>query len=159
MPRGRFAKSLVGHRFGRLLVIVRAGTNRSNATWNCRCDCGTSTTVIGSKLKSGWTRSCGCLKGFKHGHSPVGRPSPTYKSWHAMLQRTSNPKHKHFWNYGGNGIRVCRRWKDFRNFLSDMGKRPKNKTLDRVNNYGNYEPKNCRWATRNQQQLNMPVSQ
>lgn len=89
----------------------------------------------------------------KHGHATNG-VSPTYVSWAAMKQRCSDAAQKCWNNYGGRGIRVCRRWQKFENFLADMGKRPKNRSLDRIDNEGNYEPGNCRWATIKQQARN-----
>jgi len=91
---------------------------------------------------------------YKHGHSSNGKVSPTYNSWDRMLQRCQNPKYHQFKDYGGRGIKVCERWQDFANFLEDMGTRPEGKTLDRINNDGDYEPKNCRWATRKEQRQN-----
>lgn len=89
----------------------------------------------------------------KHGHKPskTGKPSPTYESWRAMKKRCQNPNHKYYEYYGGRGVEVCESWQDFANFLADMGERPENTTLDRINNDRNYEPKNCRWATRKEQ--------
>jgi hypothetical protein len=77
-----------------------------------------------------------------------------YSSWAGMRQRCLNPKHKNYKNYGGRGIRVCDRWNSFTAFLSDMGLCPPEQSLDRINNEGNYEPSNCRWATRKQQNRN-----
>ena len=91
----------------------------------------------------------------KHGHSlRNGKPSPIYQSWKAMKARCQNPNHPDYNYYGGRGIKVCERWMDFANFLEDMGEKPKGLTLDRVDNNGDYEPSNCRWATPKQQAQN-----
>jgi len=92
---------------------------------------------------------------YRHGHRPkYGKTSPTYNSWRDMKRRCHNPNRKAYKNYGGRGIKVCDRWMDFVNFLEDMGECPEGLTLDRINNDGNYEPGNCRWATRKQQVQN-----
>lgn len=152
---------ITGQRFGRLTVLRRDGSGSKQAMWLCQCDCGSVARVLGCGLRSGHTRSCGCLVsdvsrviGFgrrKHGmHN-----SRTYKSWQAMKERCTNPKQKGYPSYGGRGITVCERWRTFGNFLADMGERPAGHTLDRYpNNGGNYEPGNCRWATPRDQARN-----
>jgi hypothetical protein len=92
---------------------------------------------------------------FKHGGTTQFTKSPEYVSWCQMRDRCSNPKNKRYPRYGGRGIAVCERWGDFSLFLLDIGKRPSpDHTLDRKNNDGNYEPGNCRWATRAEQNNN-----
>ncbi len=89
---------------------------------------------------------------YKHGHRyKNGKQSLTYQSWRHMKTRCQNPNCPDYKNYGGRGITVCERWMDFANFLEDMGERPENTTLDRINNDGNYEPGNCRWTTPREQ--------
>jgi hypothetical protein len=83
----------------------------------------------------------------KHGHNRRGYQTPTYRSWRAMIRRCLSPADEQYCNYGGRGITVCDRWRDFSNFLEDMGTRPEGMTLDRENNSSNYNLDNCRWAT------------
>lgn len=90
---------------------------------------------------------------FRHGHT-TGKFSPTYQSWCSMIQRCTNPNRESWPYYGGRGITVCPRWMSFDNFLEDMGERPPGLSLDRIDNDGNYEPGNCRWATPEEQHAN-----
>jgi hypothetical protein len=92
-----------------------------------------------------------------HGHCVNGQDSPTYRSWYNLLSRCTNANHNSYERYGGRGITVCERWQGkggFQNFLEDMGPRPLGKTIDREDNDGNYEPGNCRWATKEEQTVN-----
>lgn len=175
MPRP-LAFNLVNQRFGRLLVVSKAAPQFKGQTtrFACLCDCGKDAVVFSSDLRRGLTTSCGCLASeklaernrlhpthtpryIKHGHLRQGQCSPEYHSWSGMCSRCLNPNATGYENYGGRGIRICDRWlgeHGFENFLADMGPRPENKTLDRKNNDGNYEPSNCRWATASEQQSN-----
>jgi len=107
-------------------------------------------------LSSGHTTHCGCKEEHKHGDATGGRVTPEYISWRAMLRRCSDPKHERFKHYGGRGIKVCERWREsYVAFLADMGRRPSPKhSIDRIDGDGDYEPSNCRWATRSEQERN-----
>ena len=90
-----------------------------------------------------------------HGHTSKNKPSRTYITWQNMKQRCLNPKNTNYYKYGKRGIGICSKWLDFHNFLVDMGERPSGKSLDRINNNGNYGPGNCRWATQKEQMGNI----
>lgn len=89
-----------------------------------------------------------------HGHARDGKHSPTWHSWANMVQRCTNPKNPRYADYGGRGIMVCAAWVFFEAFLTDMGEQPESLTLDRIDNDGNYEPANCRWITKGEQNAN-----
>jgi len=154
-------KDLTGQQFGYFTVVRFCEIKNGQARWNCRCVCGRTTVVSNSNLRAGRMVSCGCkksellrAKNTKHGQNGEIR-SPEYGSWMSMKRRCQNPNDKNFKAYGGRGIKICDRWMAFENFLVDMGRRPSTRhTLDRVNNDGNYEPGNCRWATPSEQAKN-----
>lgn len=149
----RLSANLVGQRFDRLSVVARVESKNHNARWLCRCDCGSETVVASTKLVSGNTRSCGCLQRDRtrtHGKSRTR----TYRIWMHMRQRCENPRSDSWARYGGRGITVCDRWRDFTAFFEDMGEAPAGHSLDRIDVNGNYEPGNCRWATSRQQLRN-----
>jgi hypothetical protein len=158
-----------GERFGKLVVVSRAGSDSfGNATWLCRCDCGGKSIVSGNQLRRTGekaTRSCGCAGLEKianknrarlktHGYTVNRTPRPEYYSWASMRSRCLNPNAPNYHLYGGRGITICDRWGKFENFLSDMGPRPKGRSLDRKDNSGNYEPRNCKWSTPKEQSNN-----
>lgn len=148
---------LTGKRFGRLFVIKKAGKNKSKSIlWECLCDCGNTKIVIGSNLRSGDTKSCGCL--FKESlttHGMIG--TPVYKTWEMMIQRCYNANYDSYKFYGGRGIIVCDKWLKFGRFFEDMGERPDGLSIDRVDNEKGYFKDNCIWATQTQQIRNRRI--
>lgn len=157
---GRPIVDLTGQQFGRLKVLCLVGKTQastSNMIWRCQCRCKLKTLVEvrGSYLVTGRSTSCGCLfTKERHGYCAKDKPTPTYGSWKSMHERCNNPKHKHYSDYGGRGITICKRWHKFSAFIADMGERPSGMTLDRKNVNGNYNKRNCRWATSKEQQFN-----
>lgn len=143
-----------GSRVGRL-TVVRKDVQRStpgNVYWECICDCGTTKSICSRSLLGSRVVSCGCARGRYRSVNQI----PLYKVWKGMIDRCTNPNNKSYPKYGGRGITICSRWMEsLEAFVSDMGlpTSPKH-SLDRINNDGNYEPENCRWATRIQQNRN-----
>jgi len=143
-------------RFGYLTLMSMEGV--TSEKHKCLCDCGNITYVPLSALKSGNTRSCGCLQKetasklfFKHGL----KGTTEYTSWILMRDRCNNPNNKTYSYYGGRGITVCERWDDFLLFLEDVGKKPsKSHTIDRIDSNDNYHPHNCKWSTKKEQVRN-----
>ena len=144
--------NLIGTRYGKLTIIARAENQGKKVRWLCECECGKQSIVQSGHLKNGSIKSCGCVGA--HGMSD----SSTYQSWRSMRQRCTDRNHRSFRDYGGRGITICERWNSFENFLADMGERPDNTTLDRIDVNGNYEPANCRWATDSVQRNNKRTS-
>lgn len=158
MPKRR--EDLTGKRFGRLIVIEFYDHNKyGQARWLCKCDCGNTTIVLGSCLRSGSTSSCGCLWKERHREATATHgmsQSNVYAEYRNMKNRCYNENaHNYKW-YGGRGITMCDRWRDSINdFYDDVSTLPnfgeKGYSLDRIDNDGNYELDNVRWATSSEQ--------
>lgn len=171
--------NMIGFVAGRLTVISEAGERSMDGRvrWLCHCICGNEKIICGKELRNGDTKSCGCIgspikrniskeqdlqykkiadKNLKSIVWHGGTGTSEYTIWKGIKRRCNNPKEKHYVEYGARGIKVCDRWlNSFPDFLSDMGVRPtKLHSIDRIDNDGNYEPSNCRWATKMEQGRN-----
>jgi hypothetical protein len=155
-----------GTKFGRLTVIEEAApANRGQRQLACQCKCGDKKTAKLSHLTSGAISSCGCLRkeltakrSTKHGEARRGAKSPEWQIWTGITKRCLSPTNLQYRYYGARGISICRRWRKFELFIMDVkkeiGRRPSNRSLDRINNNRGYEPGNIRWATRMEQSRN-----
>jgi hypothetical protein len=165
---GRPLIDLTDQVFGRLLALYMDHKDKfGQPMWRCLCACGETTTVQRSNLKSGATLSCGCLHSerARERYKQIGRlrqthgeagATPEYRAWASMKRRCFNPNVWNYKNYGGRGITVCPQWAgSFEAFLADVGRKPSQKhVLDKINNNGNYEPGNVRWATMSESNKN-----
>jgi len=144
----------IGKIYGYLTVIKPTKKcSDGHMQYLCKCKCGKTKIIRSNNLNNGGKIGCGCLR-IKHGHCKNNGMSSVYGIWASMIQRCKNKNNNQYNYYGGRGIKVCQRWLKFENFLKDMGEKPKEKSLDRINNNGNYCKKNCRWATIEQQVSN-----
>lgn len=162
--------NLTGKIFGKLTVIsfhsIKGKKGQQYTMWNCKCACGNIKPISGTKLTTGWTTSCSCIRSERIGNLNKSHQScftRPYRIWAGMKQRCNNSSKPCYKNYGGRGIKICKRWLKFENFRDDMSESylkhikqfgEKQTTLDRTNNDGNYCKENCRWATYREQRLN-----
>lgn len=162
---------LEGEKFGRLSVIKYIGLFKRKAVWLCKCDCGNFHRTNTCCLRSGESKSCGCLQKEivretkqTHGLAKInGKVTRFYYTYYAMRERCLISTHPSYKNYGGRGIKVCRHWMNFKNFRDDMYQSflehfalygSRNTTIERINNNGNYELTNCKWVTQKEQHIN-----
>lgn len=161
------AHDLTGRSYGRLVVLgpvmVKKYPRVTVIIWRCRCVCGSVTDRSAANLRSGNSRSCGCSKSefireaiTKHGHTTRRVRSPEYRAWSKMIARCYNPNDGRYVDYGARGIKVCAEWREsFELFLQSIGARPgPSYSVDRIDNNGNYERGNVRWATKTEQSRN-----
>lgn len=154
---------LTGRQFGKLTAVKRVGSKNNIPLWECKCECGNTCFVTSKLLRSGGTTSCGCYRKENsrkmlseivttHGKSRTR----IYTIWRSMLSRCSNPANKAYSYYGGKGITVCKEWSTFDNFYqwAMQNGYADTLTIDRINGDGNYQPDNCRWVTRAEQNKN-----
>ena len=149
---------LTSKTFGRWTVIERGESRGEQTMWSCCCSCGALADVDGATLRNGRSESCGCARNelLSEQRSTICRAHKReYNSWNAMKGRCLRSNHHAFHNYGGRGITICEAWKNsFEQFFADMGVRPDNTSLDRIDNEGDYTQDNCRWADRKTQRHN-----
>lgn len=146
---------ITGQKFGKLTAIRYSG----HVMWECQCECGGIKLARGNHLRDGRIKSCGCLRGGGWGEPVYKEGHFLYGIWVGMRQRCFNPSDAKYVRYGARGITVYEPWRhDFKAFAqyveAELGERPPGTSLDRINNDGNYEPDNLRWATATEQSRN-----
>lgn len=156
--REKRAIGLIGAKFGTRTVVdcylkVRQYKNIRKSDWyyNLLCDCGHKSSLKKDDLKS---NCLGCYIPANKIHGLAKKNNKTYNIWKTMRQRVMNPNCYDYKYYGARGIKICDRWNDFLNFYADMGDKPAGKSLDRINNQGDYNPENCKWSTQKEQVRN-----
>lgn len=159
-------KPMLNKRSGRLVVIEDFRNEKGLHVCRCKCDCGNEKIVRACHIESKAIKSCGCINienGVERFYVHGMKGTIIYKRWTTMRRRCYDKNFVGYENYGGRGITVCERWLEFQNFYDDMHETfnnhvnefgEKDTTLDRIDVNGNYEPSNCRWATKSEQSIN-----